>query len=125
MIGPQTPVVVGAEWVVSFDKGDFLGRAALLAQRSRGVTRRLVAFELVEKAVPRHGFAIHRGQVPHAVIGEVTSGNFSPLLQKGIGLGYVSPDESRPGSAIVIDIRGKSCPAVVVKPPFYQKKSKS
>lgn len=116
-----TPIEAGAEWVVKFDKGEFIGRAELLAQQSRGATRRLVAFELVEKAVPRHGFKILSHQTPHAVIGEVTSGNLSPLLQKGIGMGYVPPAAAQPGSSILIDIRGKSCPALVVKPPFYKK----
>lgn len=118
-----TPIEAGAEWVVKFDKGDFIGRTALLAQQSRGTTRRLVAFELLEKAVPRHGFRILNAQAPHAGIGEVTSGNLSPLLQKGIGMGYVATDAAQPGSSILIDIRGKSYPAVVVKPPFYKKPS--
>lgn len=116
-----TPIEAGAEWVVKFDKGEFIGRAELLAQQSRGASRRLVAFELVEKAVPRHGFRILSPQAPHADIGEVTSGNLSPLLQKGIGMGYVPPAAAQPGSPILIDIRGKSCSAVVVKPPFYKK----
>ncbi|MGZ9275034.1 MAG: glycine cleavage system aminomethyltransferase GcvT [Nitrospira sp.] len=116
-----TPIEAGAEWVVKFDKGEFIGRAALLAQQSRGANRRLIAFELVEKAVPRHGFKILSHQAPHAEIGEVTSGNLSPLMQKGIGMGYVPPAAALPGSHILIDIRGKSCPAVVVKPPFYKK----
>lgn len=117
----RTPIEAGAEWVVKFDKGEFIGRAELLAQQSRGATRRLVAFELVEKAVPRHGFKILSQQAPHAEIGEVTSGNFSPILQKGIGMGYVPPAAAQPGSSILINIRGKTCPAVVVKPPFYKK----
>lgn len=116
-----TPIEAGAEWVVKFDKGEFIGRADLLAQQSHGTNRRLVAFELVEKAVPRHGFKIRSQQTPHAEIGEVTSGNLSPILQKGIGMGYVPPAVSQPGSSILIDIRGKACPAVVVKPPFYKK----
>lgn len=116
-----TPIEAGAEWVVKFDKGDFIGRTELLAQQSQGAARRLVAFELVEKAVPRHGFKILSAQAPHADIGEVTSGNLSPLLQKGIGMGYVPPATAQPGSSILIDIRGKACPAVVVKPPFYKK----
>ena len=116
-----TPIEAGAEWVVKFDKGEFIGRAELLAQQSRGATRRLVAFELVEKAVPRHGFKILSQAAPHAEIGEVTSGNLSPLLQKGIGMGYVPPAAAQPGSPILIDIRGKACPAIVVKPPFYKK----
>lgn len=118
-----TPIEAGAEWVVKFDKGEFIGRAELLAQHSRGATRRLVAFELVEKAVPRHGFKILSQQAPHSEIGEVTSGNLSPLLQKGIGMGYVPPAAAQPGSSILIDIRGKACPAIVVKPPFYKKTS--
>lgn len=116
-----TPLEAGAEWVVKFDKGEFIGRTELLAQQSQGTRRRLVAFELIEKAVPRHGFKILSAQAPHAGIGEVTSGNLSPILQKGIGMGYVAPAASQPGSSILIDIRGKSCPALVVKPPFYKK----
>jgi aminomethyltransferase len=116
-----TPIEAGAEWVVKFDKGEFIGRTELLAQQSRGATRRLVAFELVEKAVPRHGFKILSPHAPHADIGEVTSGNLSPLLQKGIGMGYVPPAASEPGSSLLIDIRGRSCPALVVKPPFYKR----
>ena len=116
-----TPIEAGADWVVKFDKGDFIGRAELLAQHTTGPSRRLVAFELVEKGVPRHGFTILNPEKPHAVIGEVTSGNLSPLLQKGIGMGYVAPAAAQPGSSILIDIRGKACPAVVVKPPFYKR----
>ena len=115
-----TPLEAAAEWVVKFDKGDFIGRANLV-QQSPGLTRRLVAFELVEKAVPRHGFKIMDHQAPHAQIGLVTSGNLSPILQKGIGMGYVPSRVAQPGSFILIDIRGRLCPAVVVKPPFYLK----
>jgi aminomethyltransferase len=116
-----TPLEAGAEWVVKFDKGEFIGRPELLAQQSRGISRRLIAFELIEKAVPRHGFKILSPQLPHAEIGEVTSGNLSPILQKGIGMGYVPPAAAQPGAPILIDIRGKFCPAVVVKPPFYKR----
>ena len=116
-----TPIEAGADWVVKFDKGEFIGRTELLAQHTQGPARRLVAFELLKKAVPRHGFKILSAQEPHAAIGEVTSGNLSPILQKGIGMGYVAPAAAQPGASILIDIRGKSCPAVVVKPPFYKK----
>ncbi|MBS0169221.1 MAG: glycine cleavage system aminomethyltransferase GcvT [Nitrospira sp.] len=116
-----TPIEAGAEWVVKFDKGDFIGRAKLSAQHTDGPPRRLVAFELVEKGVPRHGFRILNPDKPQTVIGEVTSGNLSPILQKGIGMGYVTPAAAQPGSSILIDIRGKACPAIVVKPPFYKR----
>lgn len=115
-----TPLEANVEWTVSFHKGDFIGSQALLTQKQAGVPRRFMAFELVEKAVPRHGFKI-LDSVSSRVIGEVTSGNFSPLLQKGIGLGYVPPSYAAPATALAIDIRGKAVPAVVVKAPFYKK----
>ena len=115
-----TPLAANAAWVVDFTKGDFIGREALLNQQGRGVDKLLVAFELVEKSVPRHGCLI-RDQAASQPIGEVTSGNLSPLLQKGIGLGYVPAALAKPGTAMTIDIRGKMLPAVIVKPPFYRK----
>jgi aminomethyltransferase len=117
-----TPLEANAEWAVSFHKGDFIGRAALRAQKAQGLARRLVGFELLEKAVPRHGCKIlaSPGSEP---IGIVTSGNLSPLLQKGIGLGYVPAGRTAPGTTITIDIRGKTLPAQVVKTPFYKRKA--
>jgi aminomethyltransferase len=115
-----TPLEANADWTVSFQKGEFIGSRALLAQKQAGVARRFVAFELVEKAVPRHGFKI-LDPTASQPIGDVTSGNLSPLLQKGIGLGYVPIRFAEPGSAILIEIRNKSVPAHVVKPPFYKK----
>jgi len=123
-IGEETsPIEAGAEWTVSFQKGDFVGHRALVTQAQQGPVRRFVAFELVEKSVPRHGFTILDPNSSQP-IGEVTSGNLSPLLQKGIGLGYVPSRYAKPGTAIAIDIRGKVFQAVIVKTPFY-KKSKS
>jgi aminomethyltransferase len=117
-----TPLEAGVEWAVSFEKGEFIGSQALLAQRQGGVTRRLVAFELLEKAVPRHGFKILSPRQDGEPIGAVTSGNLSPLLQKGIGLGYVPVRYATPGTAIAVDIRGKIVPAQIVKTPFYKKR---
>ena len=120
-IGEETtPIEAGAEWTVNFQKGDFLGRHALYTQMQQGPARRLVAFELVEKSVPRHGFRI-LNSASSQPIGEVTSGNLSPLLQKGIGLGYVPAAFAQPETAIAVEIRGKILPAVTVKPPFYRK----
>ncbi len=122
-IGEETtPIEAGVQWAVSFEKGDFVGRGRLAKQHAEGPTRRLVAFELLEKAVPRHGYKI-LGRSGGAPIGEVTSGNFSPLLKKGIGLGYVPPTYATPGSTFLIDIRGKAVLAVVVRPPFYKRKA--
>ena len=116
-----TPLEANADWTVSFSKGEFIGSQALRAQKLAGVARRFVAFELIEKAVPRHGFKILDPSIGQA-IGDVTSGNLSPLLQKGIGLGYVPVRFAEPGSAILIEIRGKNIPAQVVKAPFYKRK---
>lgn len=120
-----TPLEASAEWVVDFGKGPFIGQDVLKQQRDQGVARRLVAFELLEKAVPRHGFKIllngTADESTQQAIGEVTSGNLSPILQKGIGLGYVPPAVATAGSSMAIDIRGRAVPAIVVKPPFYKR----
>jgi aminomethyltransferase len=120
-IGEETtPIEAGAEWTVHFEKGDFIGSHALQLQTQHGPLRRLVAFELLEKGVPRHGFRIV-DTASSRPIGEVTSGNFSPRLQKGIGLGFVPSIIAQPGNTIGIDIRGRIVQATIVKPPFYRK----
>jgi len=119
-----TPLEASTEWVVDFHKGEFIGREALQQQTVGGVDRRLAAFELLEKGVPRHGFNIlPNGPSADKPIGEVTSGNLSPILQKGIGLGYVTNAYSQIGTPLAIDIRGRAIPAIVVKPPFYKRPS--
>ena len=124
-IGEETtPIEAAAEWVVDFAKGNFIGRDVLQQQKDHGVAKRLVAFELTQKAVPRHGFRILSDESTGGKeIGEVRSGNLSPLLQKGIGLGYVPPQMAALGSSICIDIRGLALPAVITKPPFYRKRA--
>ncbi len=119
-----TPIEAGAEWAVRFEKGDFIGKPVLLAQKQAGPSRRFIGFELLEKSVPRHGFTILSVSSPQTPIGAVTSGNLSPLLQKGIGLGYVAAEYAEPGTDLFIDIRGKAVPAKVVKPAFYKRPSK-
>jgi aminomethyltransferase len=117
-----TPLEAGVDWTVSFQKGEFVGRPRLQVQKDGQLTRRFVGLELLEKAVPRHGFKIHSSQAASDPIGEITSGNLSPLLQKGIGLGYVPLRYAEPGTPISIDIRGKAVPAHIVKTPFYRRK---
>ena len=116
-----TPLEAGAEWVVRFEKGEFIGKQILLSQKQAGLSRGFIGFELLEKGVPRHGFKILSASLPQSPIGEVTSGNLSPLLQKGIGLGYVSSEYAELGTEVFIDIRGKAVPAKIAKPPFYKK----
>lgn len=118
-----TPIEAGVDWTVSLTKGEFVGRSVLEKQKVAGPERRFIGFELLEKAVPRHGFKILSSQSQPDQIGEVTSGNLSPLLQKGIGLGYVPMRYAEPGAAVMIDIRGKIVPGKVVKPPFYKRKA--
>lgn len=113
-----TPIEANAEWVVSFSKGSFIGEPVLKRQVERGTSRRLVAFELLDKAVPRRGMAVFAGD---RKIGEVTSGNLSPVLQKGIGLAYVEPACVESGVAFDIELRGRRLPAHVVVPPLYKR----
>ncbi len=113
-----TPLEAGLDWVVDFSEADFVGKAALTLQRDQGVARRLVGFELIDKGVPRQG---HLMLAQGRAVGAVTSGNLSPSLDKGIGMGYIEATRAAVGTRIDIDIRGKSKQAVIVKPPFYRK----
>jgi aminomethyltransferase len=108
----------GLGWITKFDKGDFIGKAALLKAKAEGLKRKLVGFTLSDKAFPRHGYAIH---LNGSKIGEVTSGTFSPILDKGIGMGYISAQYAKPGSEVAVVIRGKEVPAIVTTLPFIKK----
>ncbi len=112
------PIEAGLGWITKIDKGDFIGREAIRKVKEEGVTRKLVGFQVAGKAFPRHGYKIFQGDEE---IGYVTSGTFSPMLEKGIGMGYVAVAASKVGTPIEIEIRGKRTPATVVKTPFYKK----
>src|SRR5207302_6086150 len=119
-LGPGiTPLQAGLGWVVGWDKGEFRGRAALEAERQRGIARRLRGMVLHGRQPPREGYAVHVDGKP---AGEVTSGNFSPVLERGIALGFLPPDVG-PGTAVEVDLRGRAAPAEVVKLPFLPKKA--
>lgn len=111
------PIEAGLSWIVKLDKGDFIGRDVIQKVKDEKPARRLVAFELNERGIPRHGYDIF-GE--NGAMGKVTSGIFSPVLNKGIGLGYVPRSESKAGHVISIDVRGKHIPATIIKPPFYK-----
>jgi aminomethyltransferase len=113
------PLEAGLGWVVKFDKGDFVGRAALEEIKARGVGRRMVGFEMVGRGIARHGYPITDSA--GAVIGVCTSGGPAPTLGKSVGLGYVPPALAEIGSKITVDCRGKAVEAVVVKTPFYRR----
>jgi aminomethyltransferase len=117
-----TPVEAGAEWLVDWGKMEFVGHEVLRRQKAQRPTKRLVAFELLSKAVPRHGMKLKADGME---IGEVSSGNLSPILQKGIGLGFVLPPYAEIGASVDVEIRARSVPAKVVKLPFYKKPKSS
>jgi len=112
------PLEAGLGWITKLEKGDFVGREAIQSVKQEGIQRKLVGFELKGKAIPRHGYKIFNEREE---IGIVTSGMFSPILQKPIGLGYVRIDYAKIDSELDIDIRGQKLPAFVVKTPFYQR----
>ncbi|PIN70637.1 glycine cleavage system protein T [Candidatus Woesearchaeota archaeon CG11_big_fil_rev_8_21_14_0_20_43_8] len=113
-----TPIEARLRWTVCFDK-DFIGKNALVSQRDNGVQKRLCAFELVGKGIPRHGQEIcDKGG---KTIGHVTSGTFSPFFKKGIGMGYVPVEISKDGNIISIRIRDSLVEAKTVKMPFYKR----
>lgn len=112
-----SPLEAGLGWITKFTK-DFVNAEALKAQKEAGVTRKLVAFELTERGVPRHDYKIVDADGNN--IGRVTSGTMSPSLGKGIGLGYVTKENSKVDSDIFIQVRKKQIPAKVVKLPFYK-----
>jgi aminomethyltransferase len=114
-----SPIEAGLGVFVSFDKGDFVGREALLRQKTEGVRRKCVAFRMMGKAAPpRPGYPIHGGGRP---LGMVVSGTQSPSLNVGIGLGYVPPEFAAPGTTVEIEIRGRLYPAEVVRKPIFRK----
>ncbi|MCB0445279.1 MAG: glycine cleavage system aminomethyltransferase GcvT [Gelidibacter sp.] len=112
-----SPIEAGLGWVTKFTK-KFTNSEALEAEKAHGPKRKLIAFELNERGIPRHGYDIVDGN--GTTIGVVTSGTMSPSLNKGIGLGYVPTVLSEVGSKIYIQIRKNAIPATVVKPPFYK-----
>ncbi|HIK30987.1 MAG TPA: glycine cleavage system aminomethyltransferase GcvT [Oscillatoriales cyanobacterium M59_W2019_021] len=114
-----TPLEAGLKWLVHLDrKGDFIGREALERQQQDGLTRRLVGLKMEGRHIARHGYpVVYNGEQ----VGEVTSGAPSPTLGYPIALAYVPPELGKVGTALQVEIRGKTYPAVVVKKPFYRR----
>jgi len=116
----STAFEAGLSWAVSMDKGSFRGREALARQRAEGLPSRLLGLRMHERRhIPRAHYPVFVGD---RVIGEVTSGTFSPLLQTGIGLAYLWPaDAVAVGDEVEVDIRGRRGAATVVRPPFVDR----
>ncbi len=113
-----SPLEAGLSWIVKFDKGDFVGRDALLKQKVSGIRRKLVGFEMRGRGIAREGYEVLCKGEP---AGWVTSGSPSPTLNKNIGLCYLPAEEARPGTQIQIAIRNQPVDAVTVETPFYKR----
>ncbi|WP_431124324.1 glycine cleavage system aminomethyltransferase GcvT [Flagellimonas flava] len=112
-----SPLEAGLGWITKFTK-DFVNSEALAAQKEAGIARKLIAFELQERGIPRQGYSIVDADGNE--IGKVTSGTMSPSLSKGIGLGYVPKEFSQVDTEIFIQIRKAQVKATIVKLPFYK-----
>ena len=115
-----TLIEAGLGWIVGWDKDDFIGRSALVRQREDGLTKKLIGFEVDDRGIARHGYAVYAGDDQ---IGTVTSGTLTPFLNKAIGMAYVPVKYAKVDSALSIDIRGRRVAAHVVKMPFYNRSS--
>jgi len=114
-----SPIEAGLSWITKFNK-NFIDKDLLLKQKNEGTSRRLTGFILEETGIPRQHYPLVT--ISGDEIGEVTSGTMSPVLKKGIGMGYVKTEFSKPGDIIYVLIRNKQLKAKVVKPPFINKK---
>ena len=115
----QTSVIeAGLGWIVGWKKGEFIGSEVLRAQKGGTLERTLVGFEMVDRAIARHGYPVVIGS---DVVGVVTSGTQTPFLKKSIGLAMVPVSRSAPGTPLHIEIRGRHVAAVVVPEPFYKR----
>ena len=119
MDAATSPLEASLGWLVHLEMpADFIGRAALERQSAQGVSRKLVGLKLQGRAIARHGYPVLRdGQL----VGEVTSGTWSPTLGEAIALTYVPSDAARIGTELAVEIRGKAEPAMVVRRPFYRR----
>lgn len=106
------------EWIIKWEKGDFIGRSVLMKQKQNGTERKLVGFELIDRGIARHG---HEGYIQGRKVGAVTSGTFAPYLKKAIGLIYLPAENAAIGQEFEIDVRGKKLRARVIPTPFYKR----
>jgi aminomethyltransferase len=116
----ETTSVLEADlgWIVGWNKADFIGAEPLRRQKAAGVARRIVGFEMDDRGIARHGYDVY---VDGQEAGVVTSGTQTPFVKKAIGMAYVPPDQTAPGTPIDIDIRGRRTRAHVVPLPFYKR----
>jgi aminomethyltransferase len=116
-----TVLEAGLDWIVKWEAGDFLGRAALAEQRERGLTRKLCGFRMTGRGIPRPGYAV---RVNGDETGPVTSGSHAPFLKENVGLTYLPVESSEAGTALAVVVRDREVEAEVVATPFYRRKKK-
>ncbi|HLG17998.1 MAG TPA: glycine cleavage system aminomethyltransferase GcvT [Blastocatellia bacterium] len=116
-----TPLEAGLAWVVKLDKGGFIGREALLKQKQEGLRRKLVGFEMLDRAPARDGYPIIAGG---REAGRVASGSPAPFLKKNIGFAYLPVEHAAVGTELLVVVRGRELPARVVQIPFYKREKK-
>jgi glycine cleavage system T protein (aminomethyltransferase) len=116
----ETTTVLEADlgWIVGWKKTEFLGHDVLQKQKADGATRKLVGFEMLERAIARHGYDAY---MDTTIAGVVTSGTQTPFLKKPIGMAYLPADRTAPGTEFDIDVRGRRARATVVPMPFYKR----
>jgi aminomethyltransferase len=114
--GSQSSLQTGPQWVIDWDH-DFIGKGTMVEQKASGMYDKLVCMMCDGRGIPRHGYAIRSGSDK---IGMVTSGTLSPLLRKGISMGYVPLSMSKPGTKVEIEVRETIVPAEIMKPPFVK-----
>jgi aminomethyltransferase len=113
-----SPLEAGLGWITKLKTDDFVNKDFLVEQKSAGLTRKLVGFEVLAKRPPRQGYAIVDAE--GTAIGRVTSGTKCPSVNNPVGMGYVQKEYAKSGTEFFIEVRGKQMPAVVVKLPFYK-----
>ncbi len=116
-----TPLEADLEWVVKFSKEDFIGKKVLIDQKEKGIPRKCMGLEMQEPGIPRQGYSLYSQQ--KELIGHITSGTLSPILNKGIGIGFIKTPHAVIGNELFVDIRGKNVKARIVKTPFVERKS--
>ena len=112
-----SPISAGLSWVTKFNK-EFIGKDIIQNHKLQGTQNKLVAFELLERGIPRKDYEIMNAD--GKLVGKVTSGTMGPSVKKAIGMGYVNTDFSNFGNSIFINIRNRSIPAKIVKLPFFK-----
>jgi aminomethyltransferase len=114
----STVVEADLGWIVGWKKDEFLGHDVLKKQKAEGTSKKLVGFEMLDRAIARHGYDVY---VDGVKAGVVTSGTQTPFLKKAIGMAYLPADRAQPGSEFEVDVRGRRVKAVVVPMPFYKR----